>query len=67
MGVVSALLMSSVADERQINLQASAFTHDTLDKDLTAMIFGYETKAGFTVENEAAISAPPRVEFETGK
>lgn len=31
--------------------------------NLTAMIFGYETKAGFTVENEKAISAPPRVDF----
>ncbi len=32
--------------------------------NLTAMIFGYKTKAGFTVENEAAISKPPAVSFE---
>ncbi len=32
-------------------------------KNLTAMMFGYETKPSFTVENEAAISAPPKVEF----
>jgi LemA protein len=31
--------------------------------NLTAMVFGYKTKEGFTVENEAAISAPPKVDF----
>lgn len=31
--------------------------------NLTAMMFGYETKPSFTVENEKAISAPPVVEF----
>lgn len=31
--------------------------------NLTAMIFGYDKKATFTVENEEAISAPPAVEF----
>ena len=31
--------------------------------NLTAMVFGYETKPGFQVENEAAISAPPTVDF----
>jgi LemA protein len=30
---------------------------------LTAMVLGYQTKANFTVANEAAISAPPKVEF----
>lgn len=30
---------------------------------LTAMVMGYQTKANFTVANEAAISAPPKVEF----
>ena len=29
---------------------------------LTAMVMGYQTKANFTVANEAAISAPPKVE-----
>ena len=31
--------------------------------NLTAIIFGYKPKANFTVENEAAISAPPKVDF----
>ena len=31
--------------------------------NLTAMMFGYKTKANFEVENEAAISKPPSVEF----
>ncbi|MEQ1536586.1 MAG: LemA family protein [Burkholderiaceae bacterium] len=35
--------------------------------NLTAMIFGYKTKEGFTVENEAVISKPPAVSFEKSK
>ncbi|MDQ1363898.1 MAG: LemA protein [Pseudomonadota bacterium] len=31
--------------------------------NLTAMMFGYKTKPSFTVENEQAISTPPKVEF----
>jgi len=31
--------------------------------NLTAMVFGYAPKANFTVQNEAAISAPPTVDF----
>jgi LemA protein len=31
--------------------------------NLTAMAFGYKTKPSFTVENEKAISEPPRVDF----
>jgi LemA protein len=31
--------------------------------NLTAMIFGYKQKASFEVENEKAISAPPKVDF----
>ncbi len=31
--------------------------------NLTAMIFGYKVKPNFTVENEAAISKPPVVDF----
>ena len=31
--------------------------------NLTAMVMGYKPKANFTVENEAAISAPPKVDF----
>ena len=31
--------------------------------NLTAMLFGYKTKANFTVENEKAISVAPKVDF----
>jgi LemA protein len=31
--------------------------------NLTAMVFSYHPKEGFTVQNEAAISAPPVVDF----
>src|SRR4029079_13941712 len=31
--------------------------------NLTAMVFGYEPKPSFTVQNEAQISAPPTVDF----
>ena len=32
--------------------------------NLTAKLFGYQPKANFTVQNEGAISAPPKVDFE---
>jgi LemA protein len=32
--------------------------------NLTAMVFSYQVKPGFTVANEAAISAPPAVNFD---
>lgn len=35
--------------------------------NLTAMMFGYKTKPSFTVENEKAISAPPKVQFGDDK
>jgi LemA protein len=31
--------------------------------NLTAMVFGMKTKANFTVENEKALAAPPKVDF----
>lgn len=31
--------------------------------NLTAMMFGHQAKANFTVENEKAIAAPPKVDF----
>jgi LemA protein len=31
--------------------------------NLTAMMFGYKEKAGFTVEDEKAIAKPPKVDF----
>ena len=35
--------------------------------NLTAMVFGYSPKANFSVANEAALSAPPTVDFGTSK
>jgi len=35
--------------------------------NLTGMVFGYQPKASFTVQNEAQISAPPTVDFGTKK
>jgi LemA protein len=35
--------------------------------NLTAMMFGYKAKPSFTVENEKAISAPPKVDFGNKK
>lgn len=35
--------------------------------NLTAMAFGYKTKANFTVEDEKAISTPPAIKFDTPK
>ena len=32
--------------------------------NLTAMVFSYAVKPNFTVQNEAAISAPPSVSFD---
>jgi LemA protein len=32
--------------------------------NLTAMVFGYQVKPNFTVQNEAAISVPPAVSFD---
>ena len=35
--------------------------------NLTAMVFGHQPKANFSVANEAAISTPPKVDFGTQK
>jgi len=35
--------------------------------NLTAMVFGYKTKANFTVENERAIQTAPKVDFGVKK
>ena len=35
--------------------------------NLTAMLFGFQTKANFTVENEKAIATPPKVDFGGAK
>ncbi len=39
----------------------------TFPNNLTAMLFGYKTKPNFTVENEKAISAAPKVDFGGAK
>jgi LemA protein len=38
-----------------------------IPQNLTAMVFGYKPKAQFAVENEAAISKPPTVDFGAPK
>ena len=43
---------------RQYNVSVRSFP-----QNLTAMVFGYKPKPNFTVENEAAISKPPTVDF----
>ena len=47
---------------QQYNVLARSFP-----TNLTAMMFHYEPKANFTVENEAQISKPPTVDFGTKK
>ncbi len=47
---------------QQYNVLARSFP-----TNITAMVFHYEPKANFTVENEAQISKPPTVDFGTKK
>jgi LemA protein len=47
-----------IAAVKDYNVLARSFP-----SNLTAMVFGYAPKPNFTVANEAAISAPPKVEF----
>ncbi|MCC6756512.1 MAG: LemA family protein [Arenimonas sp.] len=54
----------TVARNRYIQSVQAYNTHiRKFPVNLTAMLFGYETKANFSVENEAAISKAPMVEF----
>jgi len=54
----------SVARGRYIKaVQAYNVLAREFPTNLTAMVFGYKTKANFTVENEKAIAAPPKVDF----
>jgi LemA protein len=46
---------------QQYNVLARSFP-----TNLTAMVFNYDPKPNFSVQNEAEISAPPRVDFGTG-
>jgi LemA protein len=54
----------TVARNRYIQaVQAYNLAIRSFPSNLTAMMFGYKTKANFAVENEAAISKPPAVDF----
>lgn len=54
----------TVARSRYIQaVQAYNTAVRSFPSNLTAMLFGYQTKPGFTVENEQEISAPPAVDF----
>ena len=55
----------AVARNRYIeSVQAYNTTVRRFPNNLTAMVFGYDTKPTFTVENEAEITRPPQVRFE---
>jgi len=54
----------TVARNRYIeSIQAYNVLSRSFPTNLTAMVFGYKPKANFQVQNEAAISAPPTVDF----
>jgi LemA protein len=56
----------AVARKRYIDaVQAYNVTVRSFPTNLTAKMFGHETKPNFTVENEATISRPPPVDFGT--
>jgi LemA protein len=54
----------TVARNRYIKaVQDYNVTVRSFPSNLTAKMFGYQTKANFTVDNEKAIAAPPTVDF----
>jgi LemA protein len=54
----------TVARNRYIKtVQDYNVTVRSFPSNLTAMMFGHQAKANFAVENEKAISAPPKVDF----
>ena len=56
----------TVARNRYIkSVQEYNVTVRSFPNNVTAMVMGYEVKPSFTVENEAAISKPPTVDFGT--
>jgi len=58
----------TVARNRYIgSVQEYNVTVRSFPSNLTAMMFGYQPKANFTVENEAQISKPPQVDFSRPK
>ena len=57
----------TVARKRYIDaVQDYNVTVRSFPTNLTAKVFGHDVKQNFTVENEAAISRPPEVDFNTG-
>ena len=57
----------TVARNRYIDsVRAFNTTVRSFPVNLTAMIFGYEAKPSFTVEDEKAIAKPPTVDFGAG-
>jgi len=58
----------AVARNRYIQaVQAYNVLARSFPSNLTAMVFGYQPKANFSVADEAAISQPPKVDFGTQK
>ena len=58
----------TVARNRYIQaVQAYNVLARSFPTNLTAMVFGYQPKANFSVANEAQISTPPKVDFGTQK
>ena len=56
----------TVARQRYIkSVQDYNVTVRSFPSNLTAMVFGMKDKAQFSVEDEKAISAPPKVDFST--
>lgn len=54
----------AVARNRYIqSVQAYNLTVRRFPSNLTAMLFGYDTKPSFTVENERELAQPPTVDF----
>jgi LemA protein len=57
----------AVARNRYIqSVQDYNLTVRSFPTNLTAMVFGYDTKPQFTVENESEIKKPPTVDFSQG-
>ncbi|BAU46885.1 LemA [Sulfurifustis variabilis] len=58
----------AVARNRYIkSVQEYNVTVRSFPSNLTAMLFGFETKPNFTVENEREIARPPKVDFGAGQ
>ena len=56
----------TVARNRYIKfVQEYNVTIRSFPSNLTAMVFGYKTKANFTVDNEKELATPPSVSFDT--